>query len=71
MEKAIRDLVQIAEQRRDIELAETAKAMLDTLAMTANAPSNWREIPSKIARDYANSKWLTETLRLWEYEEVS
>ena len=69
MEEIIRDMLREAntpvsellyrEEKR--KLLEFAKRIVDELANTHNAPSNWREIGATLAREWNNGTWEHDT----------
>ena len=68
MEEIIKDMlreadipaIELSYNREKLKLIEFAKRIIDELAFTHNAPSNWREIGTKLAKE-----WNTGT---WEYD---
>lgn len=50
-------------------LAEEVRGILWHLSATINAPSNWRDIPEIIEKQYKDNGYIYETLSLWNYEE--
>lgn len=69
MEKIVRDMIALAEEREDNELATLVKDIIDKFAVTANCPSNWRDIGEDLAREYGPETWVHEELELWNHEE--
>ena len=68
MEQIILDMTKEAERTENYELIQYVKRLVDTLAMTSNAPSNWREIAAELAKKYEPHTWVHEELELWNYE---
>ena len=65
MEEIIRDMLRAADipaielsYREDKQkLIEFAKRIIDELAYTSNAPSNWREIGNRLAEEWNAGTW--------------
>lgn len=73
MKKTIIDLITIAEQTENIDVANAilkdVAYLIYTLADTINCPSNWRSIAEELAEEYKDNIYVYEALQLWEYEE--
>lgn len=69
VEETIRNMIVQAEQEENYSLIEYAKQIVDELAGTINAPSNWKDIGEKLAKEYDCSTWVYEEMELWNYEE--
>lgn len=69
MKEIIIEMITKAENEQDFDLAKIAKNLIDELAGTYNAPSDWRNVGEEIAKEYKNNSWIYEAMDLWEYEE--
>ena len=69
MKDRIIEMIEKAEDEQDFDLTKIAKDLIDELAGTYNAPSDWRSIGGEIEKEYKNNKWIYESMNLWEYEE--
>ena len=69
MEQTIRNMINQAETEENYSLIEYAKQIVDELATTINAPSNWRDIGTELAAEYKDNSWVFDELELWNYEE--
>lgn len=68
MKDIIKDLIQLAEENEDYELIYQIRRLIQELALTYNAPSNWRNVASELQNEYTNDSWVYEQLELWDYE---
>lgn len=71
MKDIIIEMITKAEDEQDFDLVKIAKKLIDELAETYNAPSNWRDIGEEIAQEYKNNSWIYEAMNLWEYENIN
>ena len=69
MKEIIIKMITKAEEEQDFDLAKIAKDLIDELAGTYNAPSNWRSIGEEIEKEYNENSWVYEAMDLWEYAE--
>lgn len=69
MEQTIRSMIGQAEREENYSLIEYAKQIVDKLAITINAPSNWRDIGEKLAQEYDLDCWVYENMELWNHSE--
>ena len=67
MRKIIDNMIDRAVEHTDYELAKDIKSIVDTLAETFNAPSNWRDIGEELAKEIDLNDWIYEELELWNY----
>lgn len=51
MKEIIQRMIQLAEDKRDYEMIDQIGELMEKLALTSNAPSNWRIIGAEIMRD--------------------
>lgn len=70
MKNIIIEMIEKAQDEQDFDLAKITKELIDELAETWNAPSNWRDIGEKIAKEYDEKSWIYEAMNLYEYEET-
>ena len=70
MEQTIRNMINQAETEENYSLIEYAKQIVDELATTINAPSNWRNIGEKLAEEYDSDSWVYENMELWNYIDI-
>ena len=70
MEQTIRNMINQAETEENYSLIEYAKQIVDELATTINAPSNWRDIGEKLADEYNSDSWVYENMELWNYIDI-
>lgn len=61
-------MIMQAEQEENYSLIEYARQIVNELAITANAPSNWRDIGTVFAKEYDCNSWVYEEMELWNYE---
>lgn len=69
MKDIIIEMITKAEDEQDFDLAKIAKNLIDELAGTYNAPSDWRSIGEEIEKEYHGNSWVYEAMGLWEYKE--
>lgn len=69
MEKIILDMIRAAEKEENYDLISYVKRIIDQFALTANAPSNWRDIGNTLLKTYDCGSWVYEELELWNYED--
>lgn len=69
MEQTIRNMIDQAEMEENYSLIEYASQIVDELATTINAPSNWRDIGERLAKEYDSDSWVYENMELWNYLE--
>lgn len=69
MKDIIKDLIQLAEENEDYELIYQIRRLIQELALTYNAPSNWRNIASELQKEYTSDSWVYEELELGDYKE--
>ena len=73
MEETIRRMIKDAKIHHDYELAEHIYDILISLTVTFNAPSNWRDIGARLAKEITseegiyNNNWIYENCRLDEF----
>jgi hypothetical protein len=79
VEQIIRDMLDYADKRKEqggydaaYETVEFAKRLIDKLAETIHAPSNWRDIGERLAGEwndgtYGYGSWGFEELELYNY----
>lgn len=70
MEQTIRNMINQAETEENYSLIEYARQIVDELATTINAPSNWRGIGEKLAEEYDSDSWVYENMELWNYIDI-
>ena len=77
MEKIIREMIKKAIYYKEnlkfydeaYDLLKFARDLIEDLAMTINAPSNWRNIGTELAEEYKDNSWIFDELELWNYED--
>jgi hypothetical protein len=73
MKRIIKSLIRLAEATEDFDtresLLEEIRDLINELASTYNAPSNWRDIAEELAEEYKDNNDIYEALRLYEYEQ--
>lgn len=69
MYEIIKNMAVEADQYKDYKFIDHIKALIDTLALTINAPSDWRDIGEKLATEYDSDSWIYEQLELWNHVE--
>lgn len=67
MENIIIEMIEKAEENQDAELLELVRSLIEELASTFNAPSNWRDIGEKLAEKYDDESWVYQNLELWDF----
>lgn len=70
MEQTIRNMINQAETEENYSLIEYARQIVDELATTINAPSNWRNIGEKLVEEYDSDSWVYENMELWNYIDI-
>lgn len=68
MEQIIVDMIETAVRENYTEMFESIRYLIDTLAITYNAPSNWRDIGEMLVEKYKDNKLVYNELQLWNYE---
>lgn len=68
MEQIIIEMIEKAKESQDFDLLTFAFNIIEELASTANAPSDWRSIGERLAEKYSNDSWVYNNLELWEFE---
>lgn len=68
MEQVIIDMIEIALRENYMEMFSSIKDLIIELAITYNAPSNWRDIGEMLAEKYKGNNQVYEMLELWNYE---
>ena len=69
MKNIIKLMINQAETEENYSLINYAKQIVDELADTINAPSNWRNIGKTLADEYTDNDWVYQEMELWNYEE--
>ena len=69
MKSIIKNMINQAETEENYSLINYAKQIVDELATTINAPSNWRSIGEELANEYDESDWVYEEMELWNHKE--
>lgn len=67
MENIIQDMIWAAWRHHDCEMAAQAYKLMFEFARTANCPSNWREIGSRMAAEFQGNEWVEENCKLYEF----
>ncbi len=67
MEQIIIEMIEKAKENRDFDLLTFARNLIEELASTANAPSDWRSIGEKLAEKYNGDSWVYQNLELWDF----
>ena len=67
MYDVIKRMIIRAEENNDFDLADDVYEILSTLAVTFNAPSDWRDIGEELAEEYSNNNWIMDNCRLYEF----
>lgn len=62
MKEIIQRMIQLAEDKRDYEMIDQIGELMETMAVTFNAPSNWRTIGEELMRDLPDDSWAKENL---------
>jgi len=68
MYEIVKAIVIEAEKNEDYKQIEHIKKLVEKFATTINAPSNWRDIGEKLAKEYSCDTWVHEELELWNHE---
>lgn len=58
MKDIIREMLMLAAEEKHFELASLVNDLLYQLEITANAPSNWRDICEELAKEFKDDVWL-------------
>ena len=69
METILFNMIAQAEREENYDLIQYAKDIVDTLAITINAPSNWRYFYEKLLMIYDEGSWVYEEMELWNYQD--
>ena len=67
MEQIIIEMIEKAKENRDFDLLTFARNLIEELASTANAPSDWRSIGEKLVEKYNGDSWVYQNLELWDF----
>lgn len=62
MKKIIRNMLDKAIEENDLDLANIANDLMNKLALTANCPSNWRNILEELYEEYKSNEWIIEAV---------
>ena len=68
MYNVIKRMIIRAEKNNDFDLADDVYEILSALAVTFNAPSDWRDIGEELAEEYSNNNWIMDNCKLYEFE---
>ena len=68
MYNVIKKMIIRAKENNDFDLADDVYEILSTLAVTFNAPSDWRAIGEELAEEYSNNNWIMDNCKLYEFE---
>lgn len=68
MYNVIKKMIIRAKENNDFDLADDVYEILSTLAVTFNAPSDWRDIGEELAEEYSNNNWIMDNCKLYEFE---
>lgn len=71
MKDIIENIIELATVNQDYELADLVSDLIDKLASTFNAPSNWRNIGEELYAEFNGNQekgWAIENCKLYEYE---
>ena len=67
MYNVIKKMIIRAKENNDFDLADDVYEILSTLAVTFNAPSDWRDIGEELAEEYSDNDWIMDNCRLYEF----
>lgn len=67
MKQTIGNMINQAETEENYSLIEYVRQIVDELATTINAPSNWRSIGEELEKEYRDNDWVYDELELWNY----
>lgn len=67
MEQIIIEMIEKAKESQDFDLLTFARNLIEELASTANAPSDWRSIGERLAEEYIGDSWVYQNLELWDF----
>lgn len=62
MKQIIRNMLIKASEEKDLELAEMVSDLMYELAITLNAPSDWRSILDELHEEFKDNEWLVESV---------
>lgn len=62
MKDIIRDMLQMAIDEKNLDLAILADDLMSELASTYNAPSNWRNILAELYTEFQDNEWLVNAV---------
>ena len=62
MKEIIRNILDKAYEEKDLDLANIANDLMNKLALTANCPSNWRNILEELYEEYKGNDWIIEAV---------
>ena len=68
MYNVIKKMIIRDKENNDFDLADDVYEILSTLAVTFNAPSDWRDIGEELAEEYSNNNWIMDNCKLYEFE---
>lgn len=69
MKNIIDDMIESAYRHNDEEMAVMAYKLMSKFAITANCPSNWRDIGEDMAEKYSDNDWIEENCKLYEFRQ--
>lgn len=69
IEKILREMIALAEEREDYQSISIIKELIDTFAFSTEPkyPQELRIIGENLARDYNSTTWVNEELELWNH----
>lgn len=68
MEQIIIDMIETAIKENYTEMFDLIRKLIEELAITYNAPSNWRDIGENLLEKYKDNNMVYNELQLWNYE---
>lgn len=68
MFEIICDMIELAAESKDYEMADKISDLISEFARTINCPSNWRDIGERLANKYRENADIYDSFNLIDYE---
>lgn len=68
MFEIICDMIELAAESKDYEMADKISDLISEFARTINCPSNWRDIGERLADKYRENTDIYDSFDLIDYE---
>lgn len=62
IKNTIKEMIEQADDERNLDLIRSIKEILDTFASTINCPSNWQYLGMELTEEYPEDSWVYENI---------